>query len=99
MVSPMPEFKIDRDTIYTKDALISHLEGIVNIDVFLRRLQPRHVLKNAWLGSDILTALERSSGMGEDETETQGAPTYSKIGGRRRGKSPEIPMEKILIKK
>jgi len=95
----MGEFEIKSNCLYTKEALAQHLKGIVNIDVFLRRLRPRHVFKNAWYGRDILTALGRSSS-GADEHKSDSLDYEKDFSGgrRRRGKAPAIPLEKILIK-
>jgi len=93
----MPEFKIDPDTIYTMDALRDHLTGIMHIATFIRHLRHyHHEFKNAWLGSEILAALDHSSIMNRNGTENHDESAYSRRCTRRHGKAPEIPLDKIL---
>jgi len=91
-------FDIKPTCIYTKQDLAKKLKGICHVETFLRRIHPHRVLKNGYYGQDLLTAIERSLRMDEDEIESHNAPAYSNRSGCRRGKAPEIQWGEIHIR-
>ncbi len=52
-------FKIDPNTLYSKDDIQRELGDSLDVDTFLNRLQPRKVFKSLYRGKDLLDAWER----------------------------------------
>lgn len=60
--------RIEPDTFYTKDDLETLLQGSgVSAQTFLSRIKPKRVLRMLWKGSDLLTAWDRASEIGQVE--------------------------------
>ena len=62
-----PLFSIDPNALYSREALVQALAGIVDLDRFLMRLGPRKVFKSAYWGGDLIRAMEEAGEIGEGE--------------------------------
>jgi hypothetical protein len=52
-------FKIDPDTFYTKQDLITLFGDTADIETFLSKVQPHKVLRTVYRGKDLLRAWDR----------------------------------------
>lgn len=60
-------FKIDRDTLYTREDLAKGLEPLgVHVDTFTARLRARKVFRQCWLGADLIEALQAAPALGNE---------------------------------
>ena len=57
--------------LYSREALVEALAGIVDLDRFLMRLGPRKVFKSAYWGGDLIRAIEQAVELGDDGAESR----------------------------
>lgn len=62
-----PLFRIDPCTIYSREALESALAGIVSLDQFILRVNPKRAFKHGFWGRDLIEALDRMEGLGPND--------------------------------
>ena len=53
-------FKIDPNTLYSKQDLAQEPDGVTDVDRFLGRINPKSVIMGTYLDADLLDALKRT---------------------------------------
>ena len=90
---PGPRFSIEANVLYSKEALAAELDGLIDVETFLARTNPRKRFKSCYWGADLIYAMnaplpeEKAAPAPirrRNSTDRQGAP------GRRPTSGPEL---------
>lgn len=90
-------FKIDPNTLYSKDDIHRELGEAMTVETFLNRLQPRKLFKNLYRGKDLLDAWERCL---SEDTKVQPFLNGKEVKRNAKGHPQEnrIRLDKVLAR-
>jgi hypothetical protein len=88
-------FRIEPTTLYSRQDLKRELGGAMTVETFLEPLEIRHLYRKAYMGSEILEALERARDRTLRAAATACVP--SGLSGRPRPARSAARLERVHI--
>lgn len=89
-----PTFHIDPNALYSREALEAELEGIIEIETFLLRVQPRKRFKRAYWGQDLIDGMNTSGLIGDVEPHRIDE-SFMQVKSRKCGKQPSSGLGRL----